>query len=232
MLQSIKQLKNLVLLAEDGEIGRSKDFLIDDRAWVIRYMVVDTGKWLATRKVLVVPEVLERPDWQTNQIPLQMSKQQIEQAPGLDTDAPVSRQYEAEYFRFFDLPFYWNDSAPSAADTGAAEGHLRSTGEVIGYSLQATDEVVGQVDDFLVDDEDWMVRYLIVDIGNWLKGRKVLVAPAWLGEVDWAEGSVSVHMTREQLGKSPPYEEELPVGRDYEEKLHEHYKLPKYWDGR
>lgn len=238
MFQSIDQLKNLVLSAADGEIGRSKDFLIDDRAWVVRYMVADTGKWLPARKVLIVPQVLEVPDRQANRLPLRLTRQQIEQSPELDTDAPVSRQYEAEYHSFFGLPYYWSEPAiteavtptSTAVDTSSAEGHLRSTTEISGYHLRATDGEIGKVSDFLIDDESWMIRYLIIDIDNWIKGRKILLSPAWLGEVDWAPGRITVHMTKDQLEKSPEYNAEAPIGRDYEEQLHEHYKLPNYWD--
>ena len=215
MIHSLEQLKNLVLSAEDGDIGRSQDFLVDDRAWVVRYMVADTGQWLPKRKVLVFSELLGAPDWDTSRIPLQMPKAQLEKAPGLDADAPVSRQYEIEYFSFFGQPFYWNDSAlgtrgrPAPAARGndpsvesVTKGHLRSTTEISGYRVLATDGEVGTVKDFLVDEEGWMVRSLVIDMGGAGSGRKIRLSPAWLGDVEWGLGTVVVHMTRDQLLKS------------------------------
>lgn len=229
MLHSLEQLRNLVLSAEDGDIGRSKDFLVDDRAWVVRYMVADTGKWLPKRKVLIFSELLGVPDWGNSRIPLQMSKAQLEQAPGLDADAPVSRQYEIEYFSFFGQPFYWDGPAlgtglpPAPAAKGndpsaesVTKGHLRSTNEISGYRVLATDGEVGTVKDFLVDEECWMVRYLVIDMGISGSERKIQLSPAWLGDVEWGHGTVVVHMTRDQLIKSSECDSETESNREKE----------------
>jgi len=58
MLRSIKEIYNYVLQAEDGEIGRCKDFLFDDEHWTVRYMVVDTGKWLLGKKSAYIPHFI------------------------------------------------------------------------------------------------------------------------------------------------------------------------------
>lgn len=223
MLHSLEQLRDLILSAEDGDIGRSKDFLVDDRAWVVRYMVADTGKWLPKRKVLIFPELLGVPDWEAKRLPLRMPKQQLEQAPGLDADAPVSRQYEIEYFSYFGLPFYWSEpvlgteeppvravkqKSGVAVPESGAKRHLRSTNEVVGYRVLATDGDVGRVKDFLVDDESWMVRSLVVDVDHLGDDRKILLSPAWLGEIEWGLGTVAIHMTMDQLEKSPEFDGE------------------------
>jgi len=239
MLQSTKELTNYVLSAEDGEIGRCKDFLIDDRPWVVRYMVADTGKWLPGRKVLLAPSSLGTPDWLSKYLPVQLSKAQIEQAPGLETDAPVSRQFEVEYHTFFGLPYYWSDPlvseaiSPSLPAPGRKEAlppdeHMRSTAEITGYNVQATDGDIGKVKDFILD-ESWMIRYLIIDIGNWISGREILLSPTWLGEVDWALGLIAVHMTREQMENSPAFNDSVAISREYEDMLYKYYKQPKYW---
>lgn len=90
MLRSINELYNYVLQAEDGEIGRCKDFLFDDRFWTIRYMVADTGKWLPGRKVLVSPISLGEPNWGVKVFPVRLTKEQIEEAPGLDESLYMS----------------------------------------------------------------------------------------------------------------------------------------------
>ena len=53
MLRSMKDLENFTISATDGEIGHLKDFYFDDDAWVVRYLVVDAGSWLSSRKVLI-----------------------------------------------------------------------------------------------------------------------------------------------------------------------------------
>ena len=245
MLRSIKEIYNYVLQAEDGEIGRCKDFLFDDEHWTVRYMVVDTGKWLLGKKVLISPISLGEPDWGSEHFPVRLTKEQIEEAPGLDEDAPFSRQHEIRWTRHYGLPYYWEGSGvwgkagyPNAlfikkelevmseeiAD--AVETHLRSAIEVSGYHIRATDDEIGHVQDFILDDETWTIRYMVVDTRNWLPGRKVLVAPPWINSVDWAERKVSIAMTRNEVENSPEYDPSAPPTSEYEAGLSKHYGLP------
>ena len=94
MLRNVSIILNFSLLAEDGEIGRCKDFLFDDEKWAIRYMVADTRKWLPGRKVLISPISLGAVDWSTRLFQVELTRRQVEDSPLLDEDAPVSRQYE------------------------------------------------------------------------------------------------------------------------------------------
>jgi hypothetical protein len=223
MLQSVKQLENLVLSAEDGEIGRCKDFLIDDRAWVIRYMVVDTSQWLTGKKVLISPTSLGQPDREALNFPVYLSKEQVRTAPDLHSDAPVSRQYEIALHKFYGMPFYWDDSATSdqvidpssrlvgKIVSGEASEYLRSVVELSGYQVVATDGECGFVEDFIFDDETWDVQYLIFCINNENSSRKHLLSPAWLGDINWGQGALNVHMTKEQLENNPEYDPDVPI---------------------
>lgn len=107
MLRSLTEPEGYRLDAIDGEIGRCKDFLFDDQRWTLRYMVADTGGWLSGRQVLISPAQLDSPDWQLQRLPVKLTREQIEQSPPLETDAPVSRRYEQAYNRFHALPDYW-----------------------------------------------------------------------------------------------------------------------------
>ena len=230
MLRGVKEIRNYVLQAEDGEIGRCKDFLFDDRYWAIRYMVADTGKWLPGRKVLVSPISLGEPDWASRLLPVRLTKKRIEDAPGLDEDAPVSRQHEVSWTKYYGWPYYWDGANTwgavaypgglyyenlienKTAEFDSGDDHLRSVNEVTGYHIQAIDDEVGHVEDFIVDDETWIIQYMVVDTRNWLPGKKVLVKPAWMDSVDWAESKVTINLTREQVKDSPPeYDLSAPV---------------------
>lgn len=112
MLRSVKSLYNYVLSAEDGMIGRSKDFLFDERMWTVRYMVADTNKWLPGKKVLISPIALGTPDWNSRVFPVRLTKEQIEKAPLLDSDAPVSRQHEVKWNQHYGLHYYWAGTLP------------------------------------------------------------------------------------------------------------------------
>jgi hypothetical protein len=236
-----------VLKAEDGEIGRCKDFLFDDEKWAIRYMVADTGKWLPGRKVLLSPILLGRPDWATLSFPVDLTRRQIEESPPLDEHRPVSRRYEKKISKYYDMAYYWTGGAiwenfvsPSAL-RGAGRGeeeteqqqsddvHLRSTKEVIGYHIEATDREVGHVEDFLVEDETWCIRYLLVDTGNWLPGHKVLLSPLWVVSADWKKRRVRVDVSDRQVKDSPAYDPKAPLERKYETRIFDHYGRRTYW---
>jgi hypothetical protein len=94
MLRSVSAILNYALLAEDGEIGRCKDFLFDDDNWTIRYMVADTRKWLPGRKVLISPISLGAVDWSTRLFQVELARRQVEDSPECEPLAPINRDYE------------------------------------------------------------------------------------------------------------------------------------------
>jgi hypothetical protein len=107
--------------------------------------------------------------------------------------------------------------------------HLRSTDEVDGYRIQAADGEIGHVEDFIIDDENWAIRYLIIDARNFWSGKKVLVSPKWIERVSWSESKVFVNLSRDTIKQSPEYTEESLLTRDYEDRLHRHYNRQGYW---
>ena len=249
MLRVINEIIGYTLLAEDGEIGRCHDFLFDDRSWVVRYMVAKTSKWLPGRKVIISPVFLQQPDWAGGLLPLRLTREQIEQSPSLDEHAPVSRQYEINYHQYYALPFYWvgqelwgaypdpagvvhpvsTQPVPELDDIEAEEGHLRSVKEVGGYHIAASDGDVGHVEDFLIDDQTWILRYLVMDTRNWLPGRKVLVSPQWLESIHWVNEKVYIDLSTDAIRNSPEFDPSQPVNRQYETELYDYYGRPRYW---
>src|SRR5215470_11511365 len=107
MLHNIGDLKGYSISATDGEIGQVEDFYFDDEKWVIRYLVVDTGKWLPGRKVLISLIALGSADRDGQKITVTLNKRQIENSPSIDVDKPVSRQYETSYYDYYGYPYYW-----------------------------------------------------------------------------------------------------------------------------
>jgi hypothetical protein len=107
MLRNAKDLDGLAIGATDGAVGRLVDFYFDDQAWVVRYLVVEAGAWLAKRKVLISPIAVTDPDWASRLLSSNLTKGQIESSPDIDTDMPVSRQHEMEYHTYFGNSYYW-----------------------------------------------------------------------------------------------------------------------------
>lgn len=247
MLRNVSEILNYILLAEDGEIGRCKDFLYDDEKWIIRYMVADTRRWLPGRKVLISPISLGEPDWSTRRFQVKLTRHQIKDSPSLDEDAPVSRQYEMIFNSYYRTSPYWAGASawgtqPTPSQLRAEqdkltnefeeteENHLRSIKEVTGYHIQAEDGKIGHVEDFVADDKIWALRYVVVNTRNWLPGRIVLVSPQWVTASDWAQKKLSVDLTTESVKNSPEYDHLAPINRDYECDLHDHYCRRGYWE--
>jgi len=248
MLRSCKEIKSYTLEASDGRIGHSKDFLFDDSAWTIRYMVADTGTLILGQKVLISPISLGQPNWKEKLFPIRLTKDQIKESPSYEEALPVSIQREIDFYKHFGWPFYWTGAhlwglSPYPTDlydkklsneqhenAKSRKSHLRSIEEVTGYHVQALDDKVGHVEDFLVEDQTWSIKYIIVDTKNWLPGKKVIVSPEWIDSIKWVDGKINIDLTKNQIENSPEYNPSEPINREYEVKLYDFYGRPKYWD--
>ena len=247
MLRSMKDIQGYVLGSQDGEIGLCSDFLFDDKNWAVRYIVADTHKWLPGRKVLISPISIGDADGTTRRLSVGLTKDQIKSSPPIDADVPVSRQYEIALNKYYDWAHYWGGPSVwgahdyprllhrSEADRRVPEKtdfdpNLRSVKEVIGYHIQATDTDIGHIDDFIMDQGSWIIRYLVINTRNWLPAsKKVLVAPNWVDLVDWKRSKVLVDLTGGQIKNSPEFDPTLPVNRGYELALYDFYGRPYYW---
>ena len=245
MLNKAKTLKGYKLDSINGEIGKVEEFYFDDRHWTIRYLVADTGNWLTGRQVLISPYALVSVIKNEEHIAVNLTKKQIEESPSLNSDKPVSRQFEEAYYGHYGWPIYWDgpymwgsypnivrDSEKwreSSQGEKAWDHHLRSTQDVSGYYIQAADGAIGHVEDFIIDDETWAIRYLVIDTRNWWPGKKVLVSTLWIERVSWSESKVFVNLPCEAIKQSPEYTEESLLTRDYEIGLHRHYDRQGYW---
>jgi uncharacterized protein YrrD len=101
--------------------------------------------------------------------------------------------------------------------------------ELRGVEVVATDGRIGSVQDVYFDDARWVVRYLVVDTGVWLTGRKVLISPASLDTSVSEPDAVRARLTREQVERAPDIDAHRPVSRQYEMKHAAHFGYPYYW---
>ncbi len=246
MLTRAGTLKGAKLRGLDGDMGSVRDFYFDDHHWTLRYLVADTGHWLRERQVLIAPYALTAVAGDPHHIAVELTKQQIEDSPSLESDKPVSKQFEKAYYGYFEWPSYWGGAErwgyyphiehdrdqwkKGEAGDDHWNPHLRSTNDVSGYRIRAGADDIGHVDDFIIEDETWAIRYLVVDTGPWWSGKKVLVSPRWIDRISWSESTVYVELSPETVKGSPEYSDASLVTRDYEARLHRHYERPGYWD--
>jgi hypothetical protein len=222
MVISIKQTYGEKLGATDGEIGRVKDFYFDDKNWAVRYVVAETEAWLTGRQVLISPYSLGELAPPGKVLRVNLTRKQIENSPSIDWHKPVSRQYEEQYHKYYDWPFYWKGNAlwgmqaspvmglpgpaPATESESASEGtdaHLRSTQAVAGYHLRATDGIIGHISDFMLDGQTWAIPQLVIKTGHRLSGQQVRIQSDKVLRISYEESTVFVNLTKAEVEQSP-----------------------------
>ncbi|MEP6863049.1 MAG: PRC-barrel domain-containing protein [Deltaproteobacteria bacterium] len=106
---------------------------------------------------------------------------------------------------------------------------MRTVGELHGYEIRATDGLIGKIDEIYFDDERWVVRYIVVDTGTWLKARRVLVSPIAFGEPDWHSRTIPTRLTKDRIEHSPSIDLDKPVSRQQEAQFNNYFGWPAYW---
>ena len=227
MLRSTKQLLGDKLGTSDGEIGHVKDFYFDDQRWVIRYIVVDTALWLTGRLVLLSPHAFGNFHQDENCLLVNLTRQQIENSPAIDSHKPVSRQYEEQYYRYYGWPSYWEGTGiwgvsgfpvapppfliPGLTQDGGIlrdEGedpHLRSTTALNGYHIHTSEGAMGHITDFIMDDKSWEIRHMVVKTGGWFSGKKIVISPKMIDRISYEESTVFVNVTMKTILEAPEY---------------------------
>jgi sporulation protein YlmC with PRC-barrel domain len=248
MLRNASAIKGYAIAASDGRLGTVSDFLFDDATWLVRWLVVDTGKWLSGRKVLLPPSVLGHLDPKREEFAVRLTMQQVKESPDIDTERPVSRQMETDVYDYYGWSPYWGTgfymggygympapmAAPPSSDSRRREEHiadaredddphLRSIEAVTQYHIHASDGAIGHVEDFLMEDADWSIHYLVVDTKNWWPGKKVLISPRSVRRIEWSHKLVHLDVDRQTVKNSPAYDASITVDRVYEKQFHNYY---------
>jgi hypothetical protein len=228
MLRSIKQLCGDRLGASDGDLGHVKDFYFDDQNWAVRYVIADTGTWLTSRQVLLSPHAFEGFHEAGKVLTVKLTRKQIENSPPIEWHKPVSRQYEEEYYRYYGWPYYWqgdglwgmsgfpiletpaiapSNGHPAALDPKCerSDAHLRSMQAVKGYHIKASDGTSGHVCDFMMDDESWVIRQVVIKTGHRFSGKEVQLPVGKVDCISYDESTVFVNLTKEAVEQSPAH---------------------------
>lgn len=245
MKRNIKSLIGFNIGATDGGIGRVNEFYFDDETWTIRYLIVETGSWLFGRKVLISPIALSTPDWKNKIFPINLTKEQIKNSPDIDTERPVSRQQELEIYAHYAWGSHWggsfyaggmpppvsmydvilNGNKNNTNKEVIGDPHLRSSEKVTGYTIKADNGEIGNVEDFLIDDGSWKIDFIVVDTGNLLPGKKVLISPNWIKDINWENSEVAVNATTDSIMNSPEYDPGQPLTDEYAASLQKYYVI-------
>lgn len=227
MLQGIKQIYGKGLGALDGEIGHVRDFYFDDKTWAVRYVIADTGSWLPGRQILLSPHAFGPLHLAVAPFAVKLTRKQIEDSPLIESYKPVSRQYEEDYDRYYGWPTYWEGgnlwgrnafpileaseiilparSMPASSPLPkTTDTHLRSTLNVSGYRLEASDGKMGHVSNFIMDTQSWAITRLVIKTG-WPHGKEVEIPTYKIDRISYDESTVFVNLTGKIVERSPTY---------------------------
>lgn len=252
---NFSRIRGAGLHARDGVVGRLDDLYFDDVFWQVRYVIIDTGGWLTGRKVLIAPATIGPFDAARYGFSTSLTRDQVANSPAIDTQKPVSRQQEVRLHDYYGWSPYWgegllqgdsetgeprhgdafwqsHETQASIAEARAmrtGDPHLRSARAVASHRIAAVDGDIGHVEDFLIEEANWIIRYLIVDTRNWLPGKNVVISPRWVDAVDWPNRRVRVDLTRDQIREGPAYDPNRNLVRSDEEYLFAFYGRAPYW---
>ncbi|HYB43884.1 MAG TPA: PRC-barrel domain-containing protein [Candidatus Methylomirabilis sp.] len=201
MLRRVSELCRSVVHGVDGDVGRLEDIYFDDRRWMVRHLVVDARHWLTGRRVLIPPAAVLRVDVERHRVEVGLTRSKVEQSPRIDTARPVSRQHHVTLYDYYGFPYVW--SGPSLpgdrlAGFGGGDHHLRSVLAVTGYRVRALGGEIGWAEDFVLDDETWVLRHVVVSPSP--RSREgVLVSLERVTRVSWAGKMVYVDQSIDRV---------------------------------
>ena len=224
MKHSVKKLSKYSVKTQDGKEGKIKDFLFDEKRWIIRYLEADFGSFFNMKKVLIPRLFIKNPDPENENIDLALEGKDIESCPDPDQGIPVSRAYEIELNKHYNIDHYWTydfgavespmlfpfrplDIPSKTVSEKDLDTHLRSFNEVEGYHISTLDGKLGHIDDIISDDYDWQIVHLIADTSNWLPWSKKVILPLdFLDKISYVNREVSISLKKDSIKNAPEYD--------------------------
>ena len=177
MLHLAQKIAGTTVSGTDGEIGTLEDFYFEEAGWNVRYLLVDTGSWFDGKRVLLSPSAVQG-DWGRTGVHVNLSREDVRNSPALD----------------------------DAAMPDVADERLDSVKTTSGYHIRARNGEIGHVDDFLIGQDSWRIRYLLVDTSNWIGGRSVIVSSDAVERVDKEDNQIYVAADRDVIKNAPELE--------------------------
>ena len=184
MLWTAAMMKGYAVSGTHGRLGTASDLLFDDVSWRMRWLVVSTGDWFPNHDVLLPVSALEHLDPVRGEFRVSLTVQQIRNSPHVEGAGPRTGPRTG----------YAVLSASRPNDP-----HLRSMEAVLGHLVHAIDGLIGHVDDFLIDDAAWNIRFIKIDTRDWGPARRVLLSPRLIRRIDWPARAVHLHVDRREI---------------------------------
>jgi hypothetical protein len=182
MMRSVRSLEGYAVEGMDGPAGQVVDLIIDDQSWTTVYLLLEVGRSLTPRRVLIEPSDIEYAGWNERKLRVSRTLQQLEGRPGPSSGHP--------------------ESGPQA---DATDLHLRHMQELLGYTMQGRDGRIGWIADLLIDDGSWALVSFLVETGEWWPGEKVFISPSWVRLLEPGERVMLTGLDRRTVREGPAF---------------------------
>jgi len=221
MLRTIEQLVGLEIVGEDGSIGFLEDLFLEPGSWKVRHAVAFAGEWLSGRWILLPIPLLRSVDPARRVLRVAATRERVAAAPAPETDHAVSCLFEKSLYAHYGCgPCGLPDEAVGVE---AGRSRLLSAEELKGYRVEARDGDVGRLEDYLVAEEAWDIRYLCVATRRWLPGRKLAAPSAWIRLVNWRHRRIVLRRFRDELRQAPGFAGSGGLSAEYSESLEAYF---------
>lgn len=237
MKRIIKELIGYDIEAIDGQKGVCKDFLLDEDEWKIRYIEIEAACPLVKKRLLVPSLFIGNSDWEDKKIFINLTRDQIMGCPELEEDMPVSRKYESELNKYYDIENYWMTATvpPMANDMlfyppspvvdpenvvkeSDIDTNIRSLKELVGYRAIVLLDDVGTLSDVVVDSSNWQGFYIVLSTKF---NRDILFPIKWLEKISFEDQNIYLNISYEEIKKFPEFNPNRPVIVEYEKALYD-----------
>ncbi|WP_077624449.1 PRC-barrel domain-containing protein [Sediminibacillus massiliensis] len=246
-------LESYRLQASDGELGKVQELYFDDNKWVVRYLGVDTRKWLPGRTVLLSPSSFKKVDRDNGHVEVTSDKETVRNSPSLEENSSMTPDYELALTRYYGWTPYWSggflwgtqdnpfvetpdapvetEPVPRMEETADEVKHqLRAVTDLTeGFTIHANDGKIGSINDVLIDGDNWKIRYLVAESAQEFPENYYLFSPDWVESIDWTEGNVYVDIRREEVRQGPGLKEKQEVTRAQENEIYSAFGKSEYW---
>lgn len=106
---------------------------------------------------------------------------------------------------------------------------LQSTDKAIGLKISTKTGDLGVVEDFIVDDSNWLIQFMIIATQKNLRGKRILVAPEAISWINWKQKHITVDLDKEKLAGCPNFNLLFPLVNDSKKMLYEQYECLQFW---
>jgi hypothetical protein len=182
MMRSARALAGYAVETMAGIAGQVIDVLFDDQSWTMTYLLLEVGRALTPRRVLIRPWDIEFAGWNEHKLRVSWTQRQLEGRPGPSSGHPES-----------------------GSQGDATDLHLRSMHELVGYTVQGHDGRIGHIVDLLIDDGSWALVSFLVEAGEWWPGEKVFISPGWVHLLEPGRRVVLSQLDRRTVREGPAF---------------------------